>query len=272
MGAYNGDSWAEKPDLVIKVKDTSDQLKRCSMKAMDKSPSSSTYKCEPIADRTDMLELNALKFDIEDKSPLNVAKPKPVEGFRPVICSAHSKSYKCTKWLTTEVSTSSTLTIGAGFSMAVKVGASVEVGAGFFGAGSKTTFSKDITQTSSFNVEASGTKTYSTTDKTDVSIEVPANTEITINLLRTVQDLEYKWKAIFELLGKYSVKYGNKQEIFQDVTTVPSGSKREMYSFGSWSYPGTDVLRVVITDKYGNEISGCEHEPGKTKSCELSTK
>ena len=148
----------------------------------------------------------------------------------------------------------------------------MEVGAGFLGAGSKATFSQDITQTSSFNVEASGTKTYSTTDKTDVSIEVPANTEITINLLRTVQDLEYKWKAIFELLGKYSVKYVNKQEIFQDVTIVLSGSKTQMYAFGSWSYPDTDVLRVVITDKYGNEISGCQHEPGKTKSCELSAK
>ena len=56
------------------------------------------------------------------------------------------------------------------------------------------------------------------------------------------------------------------------MTTVLSGSKREMYSFGSWSYPGTDVLRVVITDKYGNKKSGCEHEPGKTNSCELSTK
>ena len=164
-------------------------------------------------------------------------------------------SYKCTKWLTTAASTSSTLKIGAGFSTAVKVGASVEVGAGFLGAGSKATFSQDITQTSSFNVE-------------------PANTEITINLLRTVQDLEYKWKAIFELLGKYSVKYENEQEIFQDVTTVLSGSKRQMYAFGSWSYPDTDVLRVVITDKYGNEISGCicQHELGKTKSCELSTK
>ena len=31
MGAYNVDSWAEKPDLVIQVKDTSEQLKRCSM-------------------------------------------------------------------------------------------------------------------------------------------------------------------------------------------------------------------------------------------------
>ena len=219
-----------------------------------------------------MLELNALKYDIEDKSPLNVAKPKPIEGFRPVICSAHSKSYKCTKWLTTAVSTSSTLSIGAGFSTAMKVGASVEVGAGFLGGGSKTTFSQDVTQTSSFNVEASGTKTYSTTDKTDVSIEVPANTEITINVLRTVRDLDYKWKAVFELLGKYSVKYGNKQEIFQDVTAVLSGSKRELYAFGSWSYPDTDVLRVVITEKNGNKKSGFEHEPGKTKSCELSTK
>ena len=181
-------------------------------------------------------------------------------------------SYKCTKWLTTAASSSSTLKIGAGFSTAVKVGASVEVGAGFLRAGSKATFSQDITHTSSFNVEASGTKTYSTTDRTDVSIEVPANTEITINLLRTVQDLEYRWKAIFELLGKYSVKYGNKQEIFQDVTNVLSGWKRQMYAFGSWSYPDTDVLRVVITEKNGNKKSGCEHEPGKTKSCELSTK
>ena len=268
MGAYNEGSWAEKPNLVIRVKDTSGQFKRCSMNAMDKSPSSSTYKCEAISDRTNMLELKALKFNIEDKSPLNVAKPQPVKGFRPVICSAHANPYKCTKWLTTAVSTSSTFKIGTGFSLAVKVGASVEVGAGFLGSGTKKTFSTDITTTSSFNVEASKTKTYTTTDKTDVS----ANTEITINLSRTVQDLEYKWKAIFELLGKYSVKWRSNQEIVQDVTTVLSGSKREMYSFGSWSYPGTDVLRVVITDKYGNKKSGCEHEPGKTNSCELSTK
>ena len=219
-----------------------------------------------------MLELNALRFDIEDKSPLNVAKPQPVKGFRPVICSAHSNPYKCSKLLTTAISTSSTFKIGTGFSLAVKVGASVEVGAGFLGSGTKTTFSTEVTRTSSFNVEASKTKSYTTTDQTDVSIEVPANTEITINLLRTVQDLEYKWKAIFELLGKYSVKYRNNQEIFQDVTTVLSGSKREMYAFGSWSYPDTDVLRVVITDKYGNEKFGCEHEPGKAQSCKMLIK
>ena len=270
MGAYNGNSWMERPDLVIKVKDTSGQLKRCSMNAMDRSASSSTYKCKALSDRTNMLALNALKFNIEDKSPLNVAKPKPVKGFRPVICSAHSNSYKCTKWLTTSVSTSSTFKIGSGFSLAVKVGASVEVSAGLFGSGQKTTFSTEVTGTSSFNIESSKTKTYTTTDKTDVSVQVPKNTEITINLLRTVQDLEYKWKAIFELLGKYSAKWANDQELFQDVTTVLSGSKREMYAFGSWSYPDTDVLRVVITDKYGNKkSSGCEHAPGKAKSCDL---
>ena len=272
MGAYNGDSWVEKPDLVIKVKDTNGQLKRCSMNAVDRSPSSNTYKCEAFSNRTNMLELNALKFNIEDKSPLNIAKPQPVEGFRPVICSAHSNPYKCTKSLTTAISTSSTLKIGTGFSLAVKVGASVEVGAGFLGSGTKSTFSTDVTTTSSFNVEASKTKTHTRTDTTDVSIEVPANTEITINLLRTVQDLEYKWKAVFELLGKYSVKWKNDQEISQDVTTVLSGSKGEMYAFGSWSYPGTDVLRVVITDKYGNEKSGCKHEPGKAKGCAMTVK
>ena len=85
----------EKPDVVIEVKDTSGQLKRCSMNAVDRS--------------------------------------------------LHSKT-----------------------------------------SFSKTTFSTDITAASSFSVEASKTKTNMTTDKTDASIEVPANTEITINLLRTV--------------------------------------------------------------------------------------
>ena len=272
MGAYNRDSWAQRPDLVVKVKDTSGQLKRCSMNAMNKSASSSTYKCEAISDRTNVLELNALKFNIEDKSPLNVAKPEPVKGFLPVIRSAHAILYKYSTWLRTAISTSSTFKIGTGFSSAVKVGVSVEVSTRFLGSGAKTTLSDGI-KAKSFNVESSKTNTYTTTDKTNVSIEVPSNNEITINLLRTVQDMEYKWKAIFELLGKYSVKRRGNQEIVQlDVTTVLSGSKREMYSFGSWSYPGTDVLRVVITVKYGNKKSGCEHEPGKTNRCELSTK
>ena len=269
MGAYNEGSWVEKPDLVIKVKDTSGQLKRCSMNSMDKSPSSSTYKCEAISDRTNMLELHTLKFNIEDKSPLNVAKPEPVEGFRPHICSAHANPYECTKWLEAEVSTLSTFKIGTGFSLVVEVGTSMKVGAGFLGAEAKTTFSKDITKTTSFNVDSIKTKTYTKTERGKVSIKVPANTEITINLLRTVRDLEYKWKAIFELLGKYSVKYRNNQEIFQDVTTLLTGSKREMYAFGSWSYPDTDVLRVVITEKNGNKKSGCEHEPGKAQNCKL---
>ncbi|XP_028407487.1 uncharacterized protein LOC114530096 isoform X2 [Dendronephthya gigantea] len=270
MGNYSGDPWMNKPDFVIKVKDTSGQLKQCSMNAMDKSADNNTYKCKSISDRSNMLALNALKFNIEDKSSLNVAKPEPVKGFRPVICSAYSNSYKCTKWLTTSITTSSTFKIGSGFSLAVKVGLSTEVSSGLLGAGAKSTFTTDVTSTSSFNVESSTTKTYTTTDKTDISVKVPKDTEITINLLRTVQDLEYKWKAIFELLGKYSAKWSNGREIFQDVTTVLSGSKRELFAFGSWSYPGTDVLRVVITDKYGNKKSeGCEHEPGKAKSCNM---
>jgi hypothetical protein len=272
MGPYRGysSSWLDNPDLVIKVKDTSGQLKQCSMNARDRSASSSTYKCKSISDRTNMLALNALNFNIQDKSPLNVAKPKPVKGFRPVICSAHSNSYKCTKWLTTSVSTSSSFKIGSGISLAVKVGTSVEVSGGLLGAGAKNTLSYEVSAATSFNIESTRTKTYTTTDKTDVSVQVPKNTEIKINLLRTVQDLEYKWKATFQLLGKYSAKWANGQELYQDVTTVLSGSKREMYAFGSWSYPDTDVLRVVITDKYGNKKSeGCEHEAGKAKSCNL---
>ena len=45
-----------------------------------------------------------------------------------------------------------------------------------------------------------------------------------------------------------------------------------MCAFGRWSYPGTDVLRVVINDKYGNEKSGHEHKPGKAKRCAMTVK
>lgn len=263
MGAYNGDSWIDRPDLFIKVKDAAGQLKHCSMNAMDKSPSSETYKCKSASDLTNMLTLNALKFIIEDKTPLNTAKPEPVAG--PVICSSHTNSYKCSKWLTTSISTSSSFSIGTGFTLAVKVGASVELEAKFFGSGTKTAFSTEISASTSFNVESSRSNTYSTTDRTAVSVQVPANTEVTINLLRTVQNLVYKWKADFQLLGKYSLKWKNEQESFQDVTTVLTGSKRKIHAFGSWNYPDSDVLWVVITDKYGTEMrSGCEHNAGET--------
>jgi hypothetical protein len=240
------------------------------MNAMDKSASSNTYQCEAITERTNMLALNAIKFNFEEKTPLNVSKLQPIKGFQPLACSAYHTSYKCTKQLTTAISTSSTLTIGTGFSLAVKVGSSVAVDAKLFGIGKKTTFSREIMKTS-FSVDDSKTNTYTTTAKTDVSVQVPENTEITINILREVQDLEYKWKAVFKLLGKYSAKWKNGQEIFQDVTTVLSGKKREIYAFGSWSYSATDLLRVVITDKYGTKKwSGCEHAPGKANSCPVS--
>ena len=263
MGAYNG-----KPDLVIKIKDTNGQLKRCSMNAMNEY----TYKCETISDRTNMLKLQALKFNIEDSSPINIAKPQPIKGVRPVVCSAYTNPYKCTKRLKAAISTSSTLKVGTGLSLAVKVGGSVTAGGGFLGLGARAAFSTELTTTTSFNVDDSKTETYTTTDETEVSIEVPENTEITINLLRTVQDMEYKWKADFQLLGKYSVKWTSGQEIFQDVTTVLSGSNREISAFGSWSYPDTDVLRVVITDRYGKKKSGCQHEPGKGKRCTMTVK
>ena len=156
MGEYNGNSWVEKPDLSIKVKDASGQFKHCSMNAMDKSASSDTYQCKSLSDHTIMLSMNALRFDIEDKSPLT----EPIKGFCPVICSAHSAPYKYTKALTTAISTSSSLTIGAGFSLAVKVGASVQVSAGFGGSGTETTFTKEISASSSFTVESNRKSTY----------------------------------------------------------------------------------------------------------------
>ena len=71
-----------------------------------------------------------------------------------------------------------------------------------------------------------------------------------------------------KILGKYSVKWDHNQEIFEDVTTVLSNSKREVYEFGSWNYPDTDFFQVIRTGQYGNKKSRSKHEPGKAKSCE----
>ena len=150
----------------------------------------------------------------------------------------------------------------------IKDGVRVQMVTEFLGLGAKTTFLSEVTGTSSFHGESSKTKTYTTTDHTEISIPVPATKQLTIEFMRMVRDLEYKWKAIFELLGKYSVKWDHNQEIFEDVTTVLSNSKREVYEFGSWNYPDTDFFQVIRTGQYGNKKSRSKHEPGKAKSCE----
>ena len=267
MGTYNGDSWVERPDVVIKVKDTSGQFKRCSMNSMDKSATSTTYQCKAISDRTNILALNALKFSIEDKSPLNVTKTRPVQVTPPVLCKAFFIPYRCTKWFTT-MSTRSSLKINTGLSLAINVGASVNVSEDFSGPGAKRIFLSEITATSSFNIEASSTKMYTTNDKTEVSVRIPKKTSIIIKLFRTTKDVEYKWKAVFGLLGKHSARWQNGQEVYQDVTTVLTGPKREMYAFGSWSYPGTDFLTAELTDKFGKKRSKrCKKKARKAKSC-----
>ncbi len=271
MGKYNGlSNFLDKPNLVINITDTSGKLKQCSMNAMDKTPESKTFSCKAISNPKNILKLEAMSFNIEDKTALSVAEPKNVPGFRPVICPSHPNAYTCTKSLSTKISTTSSFTIGSGVSSSVSIGASVEVGTDILGVSVSTAFSTEVTSSSSFNVERSTTKTTETDDNTQISIAVPKNTEIKIDLKRTVEDTEYKWKAVFKLLGKYSIKWNHGLESSEDVTTVLSGPAREMFAFGSWKYPGTDVLRAIITGKYGDKkASGCDHKPGEGKSCKI---
>ncbi|XP_028413893.1 uncharacterized protein LOC114536743 isoform X2 [Dendronephthya gigantea] len=268
MGAYNGDSWVERPDLAINVKDASGHFKRCSMNAMDKSADSSTYKCADISEHTNMLALNALKFIVEDKNPPNDTKTtRPVKVGHPLLCSAFFIPYRCTKLFTT-FSTRSSLKIGTGLSLAVNVGTSVNISGDFSGAGTKPIFRSEIFAATSFNIEASKTKMYNIPDKTEVSVKVPKKKAILINFFRTPLDVKCTWKAVFELVGKHSARWQNGQEVHQDITTALSGPKREMYAIGSWSYQGTDFLTVELTDKFGRKISkGCKHKLGKGKKC-----
>ena len=193
------DSWVKNPELSIKIKDTSGQLKHCYMKSMDKSPTSTSYRCTVVSDRKNVMILQASSFKIEDKTALNVAKPQPIQGFRPVTCMPHSNPYTCQKRFDTSLSISYGLNVGTGFTMTVSIGASLEIEAKFLGSGTKTTFQTEVSMSSSFNVERSTTKTKTTSESTIISVQVPRNTQIRVNLLRSVENIEYKWKAIFKV-------------------------------------------------------------------------
>ena len=230
------------------------------MDPLDRSHNTKSYKCKRISIYKNMLELKASSFKVEDKTELNVAQPKPIPGFRPVTCSSSPFEYTCTEDLWVAVATSTSFTIGSGFNMGVSIGASVETSASFFGSGVKVAFQTEVSMSTSFNTERSTSSTKTTTDKTKVSILVPKNTRMRINMLRTIEDLEYKWKAFFTLMGKYSLKWSNGFAITEDVTTVLAGDKGQMYAFGRWRYPGTDTITVIITNQDGKVVRSTTHK------------
>jgi hypothetical protein len=238
------------------------------MDAMDTTASISSYECTALSVQPDdMLVLNTMSFNLEDTSQPNIAEPTPIPGFIPQICSASSTPYRCTKWLIAEIQRSNSLNIRTGLTTTVTAGYSVQTG-GLLPS-IQSTFNQEVAFALAFNVDSGWTHSTTISDKTDVSIEVPSNTQVTINMMKTVQDLEYTWTGVFQLLGTYSAKWANGQEVIQDVTTVLSGPNRDMYAFGRWSYPDTAFIRVIITDSNGNETAGCNHVLGDEITCDL---
>ena len=45
-----------------------------------------------------------------------------------------------------------------------------------------------------------------------------------IDLLRKKVDIVYKWKGVFQMLGKYKLSWTNGDSTFQDVTSILTGS------------------------------------------------
>ena len=267
MGNFTGGgkSWIENPNLSINIQAVNGNLKSCTMRAMDRTPSSKSYECKDLSERENLLVLSAKSFEIEDKTPLNVAKPEPIPGFRPVVCSAHPQKYDCSKTLETSVTDSTSLTIGAGLEMSVSIGSGIETEASFLGQSVKSTFSMEMSATTSLSVESSKTKEITTTESSTVTVSVPPNKQVMINMLRSVENLIYKWKANFRILGRYSAVWDNDYLLMQDVSTVLSGDSLKIYAFGSWKYPGVDTIKVIVTDQHGGEVltEGCEHEKGE---------
>ncbi|XP_046861166.1 uncharacterized protein LOC124454401 [Xenia sp. Carnegie-2017] len=267
MGSYIGQR------LVVRLRDNRGNLRKCSMDPRDKSITASTFQCTTLSGSySKILNLNAKNFILKNKTPFSVFKLQPIPNFRPVVCSGFYKKYTCRKRLSITISESSTLITTFGFSTSVTRGFSASISSGkVIKTPVSVTFSKQISKTKSFSRGSRNTKTISKTDTTDVSINVPPNDEITINLMKSVQDLTYQWKAEFELDGWYSIEWNKSGlEKFQAVNTVLSGPKEKINAFGTWKYPRTGVIKVLITDKYGKLRKGsCEHKPGKAKQCRL---
>ncbi|XP_066912196.1 uncharacterized protein [Clytia hemisphaerica] len=267
MGSSNGKSFPENPKISVRIRDTDGKLKECSMSAMDRSATSTSHKCTPITDTTNGMYLEAREFKVEDKTQPTVGKPQRVKNFKPVICTASNKAYRCNKRMTSTISTSSTLKIGSGFSMGVTIGAKVGFEAGAFGVKATGEFSTQVSSTSTFNVERSKTCTISFTDQTDISVNVPANEQVMIDLLRKKVDIVYKWKGVFQMLGKYKLSWSDGDSKFQDITSILTGTDREIYAFGQWNYPDTDVLQVLVTNqKSGQKKLACQHNSGSGDS------
>ncbi|XP_066925842.1 uncharacterized protein [Clytia hemisphaerica] len=267
MGPNNGKSFAENPKISVRIRGTDGKLKECSMDAIDRSASTSSYKCKSITDTTNGMYLEAREFKVEDKTQPTVAAPQQVKNFKPVICTASNKAYTCNKRVTSTITTSSTLKIGSGFSMGVTIGTKVGLEASAFGVKASTEFSTQISASSTFNVERSKTHVQSMADQTHVTVDVPANEGVMINLLRKKVDIVYKWKGIFQMLGKYKLSWNNGDSTFQDVTSILTGTNREIYAFGKWNYPDTDVLQVIVTNQNsGAKKLACQHNSGSGDS------
>lgn len=259
MGSYIG------PKLVVRLKDLHENLKKCSMNAMDKSLTARTFKCINIPySNAKILKLNAKKFKLTRKAPFKKLKFQSIANFRPVICSSLKIGYNCRKQLTVSVSEASTLTTTFGTSSRVTLSSNLEVSSGgIFLPGIKASFSSHLSKTKSLYMGEAITKERTIADTTDVTVYVLPNNEITINLMRSVQDLTYKWKAEIELDGLYSIEWSKSVEHFEPVHTVLSGPQERINAFGTWKYPRTSVIKVMVTDKYGNKKFGCSHEAGK---------
>ncbi|XP_066930374.1 uncharacterized protein [Clytia hemisphaerica] len=269
MGPYNGNSFIDNPSLVIKTKRSSGGYKECSMDAKDETPESESYSCKNIAEPEEALKLRPVSFIVEDKTEPTTAKPERVKDFRPVQCFQSNVKYTCTKSLSVTIAVEKTLTIGTGFDVGLTLGYTAGYDSSFFGQKASVEFSAEVSTSFSFSSERSETKSTETSDSTEVAVEVKPGRQITIDLMRKKIDVVYKWKGTFRLLGTYELKWSNGDNSgHQDVTTVLTGRNRDMYAFGTWEFPDTDMLQVLVTDQFGNEKI-CEHASGDGANCNI---
>ena len=243
------------------------ELKQYSMFASDTTPSSDSYKEEPISGAVNQFKMVGTKLDLEDLTETDVSQPVKIENFTPVKCAANSE---CENIFTVTFKEESTLTIGAGVDLSMTVGSEISTTVGGeipFGPSVEATASlkTEFTASASMNVENSKTQGKEISDTTRVLVKLEKDESATIDLVRRTQDTVYGWTCTFALEGNFQLTTFFSEHKF-DISTFLAD--RQFYTYGKWTYPDSDIIEVLITTSGGRSVSCGDHKAGVNTTCE----
>ena len=89
-----------------------------------------------------------------------------------------------------------------------------------------------------------------------------------MDLLRQKSNTIIKWRGDFKIHGKCTLSWANGDQLVQDISIVLDKDDLVFYTFGSWKYADTDILKVSLSGAEQREL--CEHKAGERRECNMS--